>query len=279
MTIQETTNTGALIQEQVSEMLVQPLEAESVVLATNPTIFNSSEPLRVPRIVDGFTPTWVGEGEEIPSEDSAGFGEIKLMPSNRKSIKAIVRVSNELIRQSTKGVSSVLQQRLVRDVANALDTALLTGDGSDNTVTGLINQPGIQNAELDISGTDTFLDALAMAAAKEVKPNRFIVNGADFFELRKLKDNNGRYVLQNDVAGDTQYSLFGVPVTVTNKMPKGKAILADTSQIAVVRDIDPQVTILNERWAEFDQVGIRVATRYDMGLIHPEGVILMGGND
>lgn len=270
-----TTTANALIQEQVSSMLVEPLEAESVVLASSPNIFNSSEPLRIPTLTAGFEPGWVGENEEISSDGAANFGEIKLMPSNRKSIKKIVRVSNELIRQAQMGVSAVLQQRLVKDVADSLDDALLMGTGAGDTITGLINQAGVQAAPLDLDGTDTFLDALAMAAAKEVKPNRFFVNGSDFFTIRKIKDTNGRYIMQSDVSGEAAYQLFGVPVTVTNKLPKGKAVLADMNHVAVVRDIDPQVTILNERYAEFDQVGIRVTTRYDMGLLHPESVIVM----
>lgn len=72
-----------------------------------------------------------------------------------------------------------------------------------------------------------------------------------------------------------RYSLFGVPVTVTNKLAAGKAVLADTSQIAVVRDLAPSVTVLSERFAEFDQQAIRVVTRYDLGLLHPEGVVIL----
>ena len=40
---------------QVSQILVQPLEAASVVLAAGPRIFDSSEPLRIPTLT-GSTP-------------------------------------------------------------------------------------------------------------------------------------------------------------------------------------------------------------------------------
>ena len=44
----DTTTGASLIAEQVSQILVQPLEAASVVLAAGPRIFDSSEPLRIP---------------------------------------------------------------------------------------------------------------------------------------------------------------------------------------------------------------------------------------
>lgn len=272
-----TTNAKSLIQEQVSTMLVEPLEAASVVLAAGPTIFNSSEPLRIPTLTDGFTPTVVGENEVIP-EDDAAFGEIKLMPNERKSIKTITRVSNELIRQAKQGVTSVLQQRLVKDVSSALDLMLLKGDGADGGATGFLKQAGTQTGVLDVANPDSLLDMLAQAAAAEVTPNRWFLSGADYAALAKLKDQNGRYLLQQSTTleGGMVRTLFDVPVTVTNKLEKGEGALVDMKEVAVVRDIDPQVTILNERYAEYDQVGIRVVTRYDMGLLHPEGVIVFG---
>lgn len=273
--VHSTTTTSKMIEPQLSTMLMQPLESASVVMAAGPTEFDSSEPLRIKKLVSGFTPKWVAEGEEIPDGGEAGFDEIQLMPTDRKSLKVIIKMTNEMIRQAKDGVSTVLEQRLVSDVASALDTALLTGDGADKSITGIINQPDITKATLDLSNTDSLLDALALAASKEVTPNSFILNGSDFFTLRKLRDKNGRYILQSDVSGSAAFRLFDIPVTVTNKLPQGKAILANTKEIAVVRDQNPTMTILNERYAEFDMVGVRVTTRFDLGLLRPEGVILL----
>jgi hypothetical protein len=47
------------------------------------------------------------------------------------------------------------------------------------------------------------------------------------------------------------------------------------SQVAVARDVSPSVTELNELYAKTDGVGLRVVTRYDVGLLHPEGVIVL----
>ena len=271
----DSSNSKSLIQEQVSTMLVEPLQAASVVLASGPRIFNSSEPLRIPTLDHNFNPAWVGENELIPTEaDGIEFGEIQLMPTTRKSVKSIVRVSNELIRMAKQGVSTLLQQRLVADVRVKLDDALLQGDGADDTVLGLLNQP-VDTAPFSLTDTDVFLDDLAVLAAREIVPNRFLMNGTDFFELRKLKDANGRHLLQSDLSEASVYRLHGIPVSVSNKIPAGKAILADMTSVAVVRDIDPQITILTERYADYDQTGIRVKTRYDMGLVRPEGVLIL----
>lgn len=273
----DSTNANELIREQVASMLVQPLAAASVILGVTPgpTIFNSSEPLRIPTMTGNFNPSWVGENELIPEEDHLDFGEIELMPTSRKSIKTIVRVSNELIRMATIGVSQVLQNRIVADVRDKLDTALLMGDGAGDTVTGILEQDQVTRAPFTPADPDTVLDGLAWLAGNEVTPNRLIMNGGDFFRIRKLKDADGRGLLQTDLTGGATYALHGTPVSVSNKVPEGKAILADMSQIAVVRDEDARVTLLPERYAEYDQAGIRVTTRYDLGLIRPEAVLIL----
>lgn len=276
MATETTTANPELLNDQVASLLVQPLEAASVVLSSGVQIFDTASPLRIPKLTAGATVGFVGEGELIPEAD-VDFGEVKLMPSDRKSLKTLIRFSNELLRQSVIGLDATLKARLVTDVSNKLDTALLTGNGASGSITGIVNQAGVQTGALDVTDADSLLDAIALASAAEVTPNRWFVNGQDFIALRKLKEaaDSKKYLIESDVTAGATYRLFGIEVTVTNKLPVGKAVLADTAQIAVARDIDPSVTMLSERYAEYDEQAIRVVTRYDLGLLHPEGVIVL----
>lgn len=272
--VETTADNPELLREQVSSLLLQPLEAQSIFLSSGVRIFDTAEPLRIPKLVGSSEPSWVGEGELIPEHD-VEFDEVRLMPTDRKSIKTLIRFTNELLRQSVIGLDSVLKDRLVSDVSRKLDTAFLTGDGANDSVTGIINQPGVQTGTLDTADPDSLLDALALAAAAEVTPNRWMVSGADFFALRKLKDGNGKYLIESDVTKDTTYRLFGVPVTVSNKIPAGTAVLANMSEVAVARDTNPTVKLLDQRYAEYDEQAIRVTARFDLGLLRPEGVIVL----
>ena len=274
MTAIDTTAGKTLIRERVADMLVEPLAAASVVLDAGPRIIDSAEPVRVPTLATAFNPSWVGENELIP-ETAATFGELELMPTSRKSIKSIVRVSNELIRMATRGVSQTLQTRLVTDVRDKLDTALMNGDGADDTVTGLANTPGALTATFDAGDPDSVLDAVADMAAEEITPTVLYMNGADFFALRKVKDTTGRALIQPDVTAGARFTLHGIPVRVSSKVTEGAPVLVDMSKVVVVRDLAPAVDILTERYAEYDQTGIRVRARYDIGVLHPSAVLVM----
>lgn len=380
---ESTATNPQLLADQVSQLLVTPLEAASVVLSSGPRIFDTAGVLRVPKLTKSSTVGFVGENELIPSDHETTFDEVVLMPTDRKSIKVIERYSRELARQSVIGIDATLKNRLVKVVSDKLDTALLVGHGSAtsevqtvtvngtptggtftltfrgattaglaynaaasavqtalqglatigasnatvtgsaggpytvtfaaalantavdeivadgssltggtapsvtvvtitegeaaNGITGLINQTGVQTGTLDVTDADSLLDAIALASAAEVTPNRWFVNGTDFIALRKLKEATGskKYLLEADVTSGPTYRLFGIEVRATNKLPVGKAVLADMAQVAVARDSAPSVTILSERYADYDQIGIRVVTRYDLGLLHAEAVIVL----
>ena len=176
---------------------------------------------------------------------------------------------------ATRGVSQTLQTRLVTDVRDKLDTALLNGDGADDTVTGLAATPGALTADFDSGDPDSVLDAVAAMSAEEITPSVIYMNGADFFALRKVKDTTGRALIQPDVTQGARFTLHGIPVRVSSKVTEGAPVLVDMSKVVVVRDLAPAVDILTERYAEYDQTGIRVRARYDVGVLHPSAVLVM----
>jgi HK97 family phage major capsid protein len=86
----DTTTAPELTTEQVATLLVQPLEAASVVLAAGPCIFDTSRPLRIPKLTGSAAPDWIGEGEQITEKDLT-FDELTLLPDTLKSVKVISR--------------------------------------------------------------------------------------------------------------------------------------------------------------------------------------------
>ncbi|WP_353107736.1 phage major capsid protein [Gordonia sp. (in: high G+C Gram-positive bacteria)] len=275
--VESTATNSTLLAEQVSNLLVQPLEAASVVLGSGPRIFDTASELRIPKLVSSGTPAFVAEGALIADTHDVAFDEVKLMPTERTSIKTILRYTNELVRQSVIGIDAVLKARLVHDVSDLLDDALLQGTGAANSIKGITKQAGVTTGELDVTDPDSLLDAIAALNAQEITPNRWFLSGADFAALRKLKEGTAskRYLLEPDPSKQSGSTLFGIPATVTNKLAAGTAILADMSTVAIARDTSPSVTVLNERYAEYDQVGLRVTCRYDLGLLHPEAVSVL----
>lgn len=274
MATQTTGTLSTLQQDQIASLLVQPLEAESVFLAAGPKIIDTNGPIRVPRIASGLTVGFVGEGAQIP-EASVGMDEVQMLPSSLKSLKVLSRVTSEVLRSSAVALDAILKQRLTTDTAAALDTALFTGTGSSNTIKGLLNQSGVATGTLDADEPDSLLDGIGIARANEVKPNRWFLSPADYLAVRKVKDADGRYILQPDITQAGQEVLFGVPVTVTSRIPTGKAVLADMTLVAVARDLAPSITVDSSRYFDTDEVALRVVCRFDLALLQPKAVTVL----
>jgi HK97 family phage major capsid protein len=256
MTSQTTAIDTTLLQAQIASLLVQPLTVASTFLAAGPIIFDTARQLRIPRISSAASSVgFVGEAVAIP-EASVPFDEVVLLPSTMKSLKVVTRFSNELIREAVIGLDAVLRTRLVSDVAIALDAALFVGN-TVNTPKGIINQTGVQAAVLNVAEPNSLLDAIGLAQAANVTPNRWFFSPADFIALRKLKSTTNEYIFDEDMHGGTQLMLFGIPVSVTNHLATGKAILTDMNTVAVARDLDASVFLMNQTYAASDEQGLR----------------------
>lgn len=279
-----TSNASELTAEQVSTLLVKPLEAQSQFLAAGPTIFDTNgSPVRVPKfpgsVADSLT--FIGENEQIPEQDPE-FDEVQLLPSTMKSVKVLTRFSNELARQSVVALDKVLQDRLVADVAAKIDAQFLSaaGDGI-TTPKGLFAWEGVQ--ELDSTGAlnvDAILEAqgLALGASVNTEGLTLFIRPEDYMALRGQKDNDGRYLVQPDAqAGGLVVPILGAKVAVSKHVPSGNAALVDMTQVAVARDVAPAVTLLDQTFGDFDQQAIRVVTRMDLGALNPEAVVKLTG--
>lgn len=281
------TATTELTATQVQKILVQPLEQASVFLAAGPRIFDTAGPLRIPKAPTIQTVGFVGENEEIPELDP-DFGEVSLMPSTMKSLKTLTRYSNELARQSVVALDAALKDRLVGDVAAAIDTQLLSASGDGTTTPrGLFAWSGTQTIAVGGPLTlDVLLDAwgLALAANVNLAGLRWLMQPRDFVKLRKVKDTTGQYLLQPDPTADGVFRLWGAPVLVTARVPNttggsptGRAALLDFSQVAVARDAAPTVKVLDQLFGNYDQQAIRVTARYDAAPLNPHAVVTLTG--
>lgn len=275
-----------LTREQVVSLLVEPLLAESVVLAAGPRIFTTSggAPIKIPKISvynlaqgagTGASATyWKGENELITEADPT-YAEVTLLPSNLKSIKVMHRFSNELARLAVVDIANALKAALVRRVALAVDRAFLLGEGTNNTPKGLTNMAGIQTLAYGTLEVDDIIDAEGLALAANATPSVWFAHPNAYTTLSKQREGagTGAYLLQPSPTEAGVMRLRGLPVRVTTQLPAGTLMLVDTSQVAVGRDLDASVTLLSERYADYDQLALRVVARFDIAALNPEGIV------
>lgn len=286
-----TNDISELIQTSIARILVKPLEAASTFLSAGVRIFDTASPLSVPKLSGSFSPGWIGESELIPEDDGAGFDAVTLLPSTMKSLKTLIRFSNESLRESVLNLDSVLQDRLVKDVQGKLDAHAWSADGDGvTTPLGVLSTANkALYPTLDSGGAaltlDKLHDAIGIFLEGDVPLSgaRWVMSPKQLTGLRKLKTGTNSYALQPDLTAGNGFALLGIPVTVSKRLPltgaagseKEQVLLWNPSSWAVARDLSPQAVVLRERFAEFDEVGLRIVTRFDWKPLQPEANVLI----
>lgn len=273
---------STLTQDQVERILIQPLTQVSTYLSVGFPVFSSNgEPIKVPTLQSMGTPTYVTEGSAIP-EVSASASEVELLPSTVKAIKVITRVSNELMRQSVVNIESAFATKMTADVARILDAALWNGDGTNGAPTGIAQFANVTNAGTPTGGTVTVNDLYDMqqdAWDAYVDPSAMVwaMSPADFTRIRKLADGQDQKFMTPGLAAGAPSSLLGSRYVVTKHLPDGTILYFDPSQVAVGMDTQASIAILDQTYADYDEVGIRVTARYDTAALNPTAIVKLSG--
>jgi HK97 family phage major capsid protein len=285
-----------LTSEQVARILVNPLQARSVVLAAGPRVFDSQgDPLSIPKLAPMSAVGMTAENVAVPESDPV-FSEVQLLPATLKSFKRGYRISNELVRHSVLAIATVMGQAIVERTALEIDNAFLTGTGTPNTITGFTSMAGTSGVTLAASAKPT-IDDLLTAQDSLLGANASLATAAWFMhptkltELRKIREGSGTgsyMLMQSDQGiasgtvtgpGASRFTLLGAPVFVTTQLPGtqvgGRIILADMNQVAVGRDTAPSLGVFTETFADVDQLYLRVVARYDIKPLNAAGVYII----
>ena len=108
----------------------------------------------------------------------------------------------------------------------------------------------------------------------------FLTNDSVLKQLRKVKDSSGQYIWQPSVKDKTPDTVLGRPVYTSAFAPEitaGSTPLAfgDFSYYWIADRRDTRFKVLNELYAERDQIGFFASERVDGKLILPEAIKLL----
>ena len=120
MAFTTTANGSAVLSpEQISQLIVLPLQAESVALRASTVVQTGSHSLRVPRVVTDAAASWTPEDRKSrPIRPRSTRSS-----SPRSSFQALSLLSNELVADSSPSALKLVGDSVVRDVAKKIDQA------------------------------------------------------------------------------------------------------------------------------------------------------------
>jgi HK97 family phage major capsid protein len=185
----------------------------------------------------------------------------------------LVLVSYQLLNDSAIDVDGTLRSLLAERIGRIWNTHFTTGTGTSQP-TGIVT-----GATTGVTGTtgqtltviyDNLVDLIHSIDPSYRNANcKFMVADATLAAVRKIKDTQGHPLWQPSVQAGTPDTLLSYPVVINQDMPvmaaNAKSILfGDIRSAYVIRIVnDVQIVRLNERYADFLQVGFFGFARAD----------------
>ena len=212
------------------------------------------------------------------SEADTSFGNEVL--NAHKYTSNLVRVSSELMADSFFPLGEELGRMLGERIGRAQAAHFVSGTGSsqpEGLITG--GESGVTAASATAITFDEIIDLEASLDPAYLMSQNvgWAMNQSTKAAVRKLKDSNGQYLWQIGTTASDPDTLLGHPIAVVQELDSISTgnkpiVIADFSKY-IIRDVAGiALKRLNERYADFDQVGFFALMRTDALVIQSSAV-------
>ena len=196
---------------------------------------------------------------EFASIDS-NVGEFAAITLTGHLAGALTKISRSLINNAAFNVTDFVVDHMAYAIKRFIEKELL--NGTENKVTGLSTLSNSLTAAAQNAITADEVIKLHDKVKDEYQANAmWIMSPATRTALRLMKDNEGRYLLQDDISSPFGTSLLGKPVYVSDNMPdiahSATAIYyGDMSGLATKFNEEINIEVLRERYADQHVIGV-----------------------
>lgn len=258
---------GALIPKTIARRIIEEVYNICPILERS-TKYNTKGELVIPYYNEDTTAITVGFAQEFV-ELSSSVGTFTGITLKDYLAGALTLVSRSLLNNSDINLTDFVVRRMALNISRFLENVLLNG--------GVVSGAGTLN-EVKVLGLSTATVGVTTAAATAITADDLIdLQGSvkDVFQqnaiwimhtntrtaLRKLKDEVGRYLLQDDISAAFGKTLLGKDVYVSDNMPEMEAgniaiYYGDMRGLATKFSEDMNIQVLREKYATMHAIGV-----------------------
>ena len=254
-------NNGAIIPTSIANRIIKAVKDRCPILA-GATIYNVKGTLKVPVWGKANTTHDIAVGYQTEFKDiTADSGKFTSIDLGGYLAGALVLIGRSVENNSAFNVTNFIINQMAEEIAGWIEGQLLKGTGS-SAAQGALNTTTTMAAAATTAVTaDELISLQAMVKQAYQRNACWTMHPDTFTALRKLKDGNNCYLLQDDITGEFPYRLLGKPVYVSDNMPTmaagSKAILyGDYSGLSVNFRENISVEVLREKYATQHAVGV-----------------------
>lgn len=221
-----------------------------------------------------ITMSWATEFQELASN----VGAFTTVPLGGYLAGALSLISRSLINNSQFDVVGFVVDEMAYAIKRFLENVLLNGSGS---VTGLSTATNVTTTDSATEITADEVIQLKDSIKDDFQGNAiWIMNSTTRTALRLLKDDVGRYLLQDDITSPFGTTLLGKPIYVSDNMPAmsaGNKVIyyGDMRCLATKFSEEMNIEVLREKYATQHAIGVVGWVEFDSKIQDQQGIAVM----
>lgn len=183
--------------------------------------------------------------------------------------RCLAKISKSLINNSNFDIVGFVQTKMAQAIAKFFEHELLFGtEGKVDGLKGIATDMVVTSAKATAVTSDELMELQDKVIDNYQGGSVWIMNRETRNAIRKLKDNEGDYLLNRDFTAKWGYTLLGKDVYCSDAMDKmlaGKTAIyyGDFSGLSVKVSEDANMQVLTERYAEEHMLGILTFVEWD----------------
>ena len=252
-------NNGAIVPTSIANKIIKKVKDISPILS-RATVYYMTGELKVPvygassghdvkvAYSDDFTELTADAGK-FTSVDLKGYlvGALTLIGRKLKT-NAMFNVTDFIVNYMAEEIAAFLEGELLNGTTSKMEGALSTTNEKTAAAAAAIT-------------ADELIDLQAQVKQAFQSDACWIMHPETFTAVKKLKDGQSRYLLQDDFSGEFPYRLLGKPIFVSDNMPKiatgAKTVLyGDMSGLSVKIAEQLEIEVLREKYATQHAIGV-----------------------
>ncbi len=218
--------------------LVDPQTSETIqsVLAGTASLRNIANVVTVEAtsydVLVDHSDVGTGWATETATVSETGTPSVDRISIPLHELSALPKASQRLLDDSAFDVDTWLAGRIADKFSRSEATAFVAGDGIDKPK-GFLSHPIVDDASFawgsigyvptgvsgDLNGGDAIIDLVYALGADYRANGTFVMNSKTAGAVRKLKDNDGRFLWSDGLAAGEPARLLGYPVVIAEDMP------------------------------------------------------------
>lgn len=260
---------GAVIPTTIANRILDTVK-QIAPLYNLATKFNVKGKLDFPVAKESITTAYATEFTALTSSN-VGFDKRTL---DGFLVGALSKVSVSLINNSQFDIVSYVVNKVAESIALFLENEIINGEGTTK-MTGVLVDTLVKTVDTvdDTPTADEFIATQVAVPQQYQAGAMWLVSNKTLLAMRQMKDENGRYFLQNDLTNGFGYTFLGKPVMVSDQMVDTNVVYGDFSGYFVNIHEGSSIKVLNEKYADEHAVGVVAWLEVD-GKVMEEGKLV-----